>query len=214
MRTYLSPVGFNSTTVTRAVLSHGIDTGDRIVLLRPEQEANGSRGEEAIEDVRRLLTEIEPEVDLCVERIPHDEFETAVLAAHEVLQAVNGECIVNLGGGARDILLPFAVAVLSSPNVVDEVLFFSDIDGRVRQWQLPRLTATVSDATRQTLSVIDEMGGTSTIPTLTEATDRSKSTIARHIDALESVKAVRTFRDGKTKHVTLTLTGRLLLAAE
>src|SRR6056297_1219036 len=113
MRTYVSPIGFNSTSVTRPVLSYGVDTDDRVVVIRPEEETDDSRAEEAIADVCRLLTEIEPAVSLSTERVPHDDFETAVLHCRDLLRAVEGELIVNLGGGARDVLVPFITAVLA-----------------------------------------------------------------------------------------------------
>lgn len=211
MRTYVSPIGFNSTSVTRPVLSYGVDTDDRVVVIRPKEGTDDSRAEEAIADVRRLLNEIEPSVSLSIERVPHDDFETAVLHCRDLLRAVDGELIVNLGGGARDILIPFMTAVLAEQPRVDRVVLFSDIDGRVREVTLPRLTATISDAAGETLVAIDQAGGETSIPELTEVTTRSKSTIARHVDILESNDAVESHREGKTKHVSLTLTGRLLV---
>lgn len=211
MRTYLSPIGYNSTSVTRTVLSHGLTSDDRIVVIRPEEETDDSRAEEAIGDVRRLLAEVEPAVSLSTERVPHDDFEAAVLDCQDLLLAADGDVTVNLGGGARDILLPFTTAVLAMIEYVDTVLFFSDIDGKVREWQLPRLTATISDPVRETLAAIGAAGGETSIPVLTEVTDNSKSTVARHVDALETNDAVVSRREGKTKHVSLTLTGQLLL---
>lgn len=214
MRTYISPIGFNSTSVTRPVLSTGLDTDDRIVLVRPEEETDDSRAEEAIGDVRRLLAEVEPEVTLATERVPHEQFDRAVLRCRELIRAAEGDLIVNLGGGARDVLLPFSTAVLAESHRVDRALLFSDIDGRVRKLELPRLTASISDSERETLTALDRAGGESSVPELTDGTQRSKSTITRHVDSLESNDAVRTHRDGKTKHVSITLTGQLLVDRE
>lgn len=211
MRTYLSPIGFNSTSVTRTVLSHGLASDDRIVLIRPEEETDDGRAEEAISDVRRLLEEVEPDISLATERVPHDDFERAVLDCRDLLLAGEGTLTVNLGGGARDILLPFITAVLATIERVDTVLFFSDIDGKVREWHLPRLTATISDPVYETLAAINAAGGETSIPALTKATENSKSTVARHVDTLETNEAVVSRREGKTKHVSLTLGGRLLL---
>lgn len=197
--------------MTRTVLSHGLTSDDRIIVIRPEEETDDSRASAAIDDVRRLLTEVEPQVSLFTERIPHDNYETAVLECRDLLLAADGEVTVNLGGGARDILLPFTTAVLATIDSVDTVLFFSDIDGEIREWDLPRLTVAISDSVRETLLAIAESGGATSIPELTTVTDNSKSTVARHVDVLETNGAVRSHRDGKTKHVSLTLTGRLLI---
>jgi CRISPR-associated protein Csa3 len=210
MRTYLSAIGFNSTSVTRPVLSHGIDTGDQIVLIRPDQEPD-SRAEEAIADVERLLQEIEPNIKLTTERITHDEFETAVLECSDLIRAAEGERIVSLGGGARDVLLPFAIAATTHVQLLSTALFFSDLDGTVREWSLPRLTAGVQDTTLSTLQAIAAADGSISVPELTDQTGHSKSTVTRHVTALADVDAVTTRTDGKTKFVTVTLTGELVL---
>ncbi|UPM45265.1 CRISPR-associated CARF protein Csa3 [Halocatena salina] len=214
MRTYLSPIGYNSTSVTRTVLSHGVDRDDQIVLIRPTAETDTSRADEAINDVQRLLGEVQPEIAVTTERIPHDDFETAVVRCQELLQAAGGAVTVNLGGGARDILLPLMTAVLTEIQQIDSVLIFSDVDGKVREWELPTLSTTVSDTVYETLTAIAEVDGEISIPQLTETTGRPKSTVARHVDLLEQNDAVAGRREGKTKRVSLTLTGRLVVNGE
>ena len=208
MRTYIAPIGYNSTSVTRPViLSRGVTEGDRVVLLRPDGERD-DRATEAIEDVEGLLREIEPEVALTVEEVPRS-FDSCVLACRDCIDAAEGRCVVSLGGGARDILLPFAVAVMTRSDRIDDVLFFSDLDGSVEEWTLPRLTANVSDPARETLTAVVATGET-TLSELTERVGTSKSTITRHIEELDTNDAVESWREGKVKHVRPTLTGRLL----
>lgn len=213
MRTYISPIGYNSTSVTRPILSRGVDTGDRVILLRPEAETDDKRAREAMGDVERMLTEIEPDVSLATERIPHDDFSAAVLACSDVIRAADGDLVVNLGGGARDILVPFVVATLTHISLIHATLFFSDIDGSVREWTLPRLTASLSDNTLQTLATIDDVGTRRSIPDLTERIGKSKSTVTRHVNRLDGCGAVHTETEGKTKFVSISLTGQLLLRA-
>lgn len=213
MRTYLSPIGFNSTSVTRSVLSHGLDTGDWIVLIRPTGEGDESRANEAVGDVKRLVNEVEPDVEVTISRVAYDEFETAVLQCSDLVRAADGDVVANLGGGARDILLPFSIAVLAHLDRIDDVLFFSDIDGRVREWTLPSLTAAPSDPAWRTLETLDKIDRQAAIPELTKAAGTSKSTITRHVAELEEKRLVRTWREGKTKHVELCLGGQLLLEA-
>lgn len=210
MRTYVSPIGYNSTSVTRPIISRGVDTGDTIVVLRPDVP-DDSRAEEAIGDVERLLREIEPDVSLVTERIPHESFDDAILDCSDVLRAADGDCIVNLGGGARDVLLPFACAAIAHASLVDAVLFFSDIDGTVRELNLPRLTADVPDTTRTTLSAIASSRESISIPVLTDETEQSKSTVTRHVNYLADEGVIETWTEGKTKHARITITGRLFL---
>lgn len=210
MRTYISPIGYNSTSVTRPLLSRGIDTGDAVVLIRPDID-DDSRAAEAITDVERLLQEIEPDVSITTERLPHAEFDRAVLECSDLIRAAEGTRIVTLGGGARDVLLPFAIAAITHLRLIDTALFFSDVDGTVREWQLPRLTATLRETTRSTLTAFEAEGDAASIPTLTETTGHSKSTVTRHVNQLADEGLVETWSEGKTKYARITLTGKLLL---
>jgi CRISPR-associated protein Csa3 len=213
MRTYVSPIGYNSTSVTRPVLSRGVDTGDTVVLVRPDID-DDSRAEEAIGDVERMLTEIEPDVSLTTERITHEAFDTAILECSDIIRAVDDECIMNLGGGARDVVLPVACAAFVHAPLVDSALFFSDIDGTVRELEIPHLTVPLPETVRTTLNAIANADDDISIPELTEATGQSKSTVTRHVAQLAQDDTVDTWKEGKTKHVTLTLTGELALRTD
>lgn len=214
MRTYISPIGYNPTSVTRVLLSRGLETDDTVLLLRPARETDDSRAEEAIADVERLLRDIEPEISMAVERIPHDDFPVAVRQCSEFIQAAEGRVIANLSGGARDIYLPFTVAALTHARLIDTALAFSDIDGKVREWELPVLTATVPTNAWETLSLIEAADGGISLPTLTTQTTHAKSTITRHVTQLAESNAITTWQDGKTKYARVSLTGQLLLATQ
>ena len=215
MRTYMSPIGWYSTSVTRPLLNHGVDTGDSVVLIRPDTDTEGdSRAREAISDVEQLVQEIEPDVSVTTERITHSEFSTAALECSDLIRAAEGERIVTLGGGARDVLVPFAIAAITHVRLLDAALFFSDIDGTVQEWTLPGLTATLKTAAEPTLETLRQQGGTASVPTLTDETGRSKSTVTRHVTELADEGLVETWTEGKTKHVRVTLTGKLLLRSD
>lgn len=211
MRTYVSPIGYNSTSVVRPVLSRGLDSGDEVWLLRPDEESDEQRATEAIGDVERLLNEIEPDVELELERITHDEYSTAVLECSDILTSADGDVIVNLGGGARDLLVPLTTATLTHSNEIATVVTFSDIDGSVRELESAAVTASVPDNVASTLVAIG--GGTDpvSVPTLTEELDRSKSSITRHVNQLEEAGLVRTEKHGRTKIVQVTFAGELYL---
>lgn len=213
MRTFVSPIGYNSTSVTRPLLSYGLDSGDSIVLVRPVEESDDNRASEAIADVERLLSEIEPEIDLVTERVAHDDLGAAALACSDLLAAAVGDVVVNLGGGARDVLLPFAFAAVTHAADLETVLFFSDVDGAVREWDLPRLAEAPTGPERETLTVVAGADGPISLSALTDRRDVSKTTIARHVDELETVGAVRTRADGKAKRVEARLGGSLAVRA-
>lgn len=211
MRTYVSTLGFHSTRVTRPVLKQGLDSGDRIVLLRPADDDGGERAAEAISDIEDIVGQIDPDISVTVEQLPADDFTQTVREAVRVLDEATGEVIVTFGGGPREIFLPFTVAALVLRDEIDESLQFNDIDGSVQEVQLPDLLTPISDTAMETLGVVDELGGETTLPAIVEAHDRAKSTVGRHLDALESAGAVETTQEGKTRLVGLTLAGELRL---
>lgn len=213
MRTYVSPIGFNTTSVTRALLDHGIDGEDAVILVRPATETDDDRAAEAVTDVERLLREIEPQVSITVRRIQHDDFEAAVMACSELIRTATGELVVSLGGGARDVLVPLTVATMAHRSEVGATLGYSDIDGRVREWTVPDITATPSEGAHRTLAVIGDHGAEISIPDLTQRSDSAKSTITRRVNALEEDGLVTGRIEDRIKYVSITVSGRLFLAA-
>lgn len=211
MRTYVSPIGYNSTSVVRPVLSRGVDPGDEICLLRPNEESDEQRATEAIEDIKRLLNEIEPDVTLTLKRITYDDYPTAVLECSDIITDANGDVIVNLSGGARDILVPLTTASFVHSEQTNATLSFSDIDGSVRELESPAMTASVPDNVASTLTMIVAQNECVSVPTLTEELDRSKSSITRHVSSLEEQGLVQTEKHGRTKIVQSTFAGELYL---
>lgn len=213
MRAYVSPIGYDSSRVTRTVIGHGLETDDRIVLLRPAVEMDDNRASQAVRDVRQMLSQVEPDVRIDLEEIPHDDFEVGVRRICDVLEDIDGELIVNLSGGARDIFLALATASIVHHGRVDRYLSYSDIDGEVRPVNLPDLVVDTPKASFETLAVIESKNGAVSISELTEARDIAKSTITRHLQQLESRGLVSTWQEGKSKYADITFTGHLHVRA-
>jgi CRISPR-associated protein Csa3 len=213
MRTYVSTLGFHETRVTRPVLRHGLDDSDVVVLLRPKLESSGGRGEDAVGYVEDMLQEVAPGVSIETERVPTGEFTDAVLTCSDVILAANGDLILNFGGGAREVLLPFAVAgILHAPHV-DAAFQYTDVEQEVEPLSVPNLTAEVPENTWPTLeAAVNE--NSASIATLASATGKSKSTISRHVTALVDTGVLQTDMDGQTKVVNSTPTAELLWRAE
>ncbi|MFP4589973.1 MAG: CRISPR-associated CARF protein Csa3 [Halobacteriales archaeon] len=210
MRSYISPIGYDSARVTRPVISHGLDTDDRIILLRPERETDDARASQAVRDVKRMTTQIEPEVEIDLKEIPHDDFQEAVLRISDVFEDNPGELIVNLSGGARDIFATLCIASIVHVDRINTVLSFSDIDGDVRSVDLPNLTVDVPPSAIETLRQIDENNDKISISELSDQLDIAKSTVTRHLQHLESRGLVETWLEGKPKYARITFSGRLL----
>lgn len=213
MRTYVSPIGFNTTSVTRTILNYGVESGDSVVLIRPAHETDDERATEAIEDVERILHEIEPNISTVVERVPHDDFVTAVMTCSQILRDAD-QPVVNFGGGARDVLIPLTIATIAHAHEVDSALGYSDIDGQVREWELPQVTTTPSKGAYETLSLIERAGSEVSISELGQESQRAKSTITRHINQLEAEGFVTSRTSDRVKYITITLGGELCLASK
>lgn len=211
MRAYVSPIGYDSTRVTRPVISHGLDTDDTIVLLRPSLEMDDNRASQAVRDVRQMISQIEPDVGVDMIEVPHDDFQEAVLTICDVFESIGGDVIVNLSGGARELYLSLSVAAMAHMDYISTVLTFSDIDGEVRELRLPNLTVDVPGASRDTLATIGDVDRPISISEITELRDIAKSTVTRHLQQLEARGLVNTWQDGKAKFASITFSGQLLV---
>ena len=216
MRTYLSPIGYDTRRVTRPVVSRGLGPDDTVVLLRPATETDTERADRAITDVEQLLQEIEPAASHRVERVSTAGFEKTVRECTEILDSIpeENELIVSLGGGARDILLPLTVASSAMADTIDQLLFFSDIDQEVREGSVPPLSAHVPERARATFQCILGSDGMVSLSTIADSTDQSKSTVIRHVKDLESAGVVEADTSEKAKRVRLSFTGELLARGE
>ena len=215
MRTYISPIGYDTRRVTRPVINRGLDSEDELVLLRPGGETDTERATQTIADVEQFLQEIEPNYRQRVEHVVTDSFEETVRDCCQIVSDVGDdrEIVVSLGGGARDILLPLTVAALVYARRIDAALFFSDLDNSVQEWTLPDLTARISNRAFQTFEVIVEADGWLSLSTITEETEQSKSTVIRHVNDLESSNVVVADTSEKAKRVRATFSGELLSLA-
>lgn len=212
MRTYIAPLGFDSRRVVRPVLSEGLDAGDQVLLLQP---ATGSeRGDDAFDEVKDVLTQVVPDLDLDTEMLPYSDFVETTLYCTDLIQASKGETIVILGGGARELLFPLTVATFTSTDDVDTILQVGDIDSSVRRIPQLNLRGNVSDAEAGLLADLDTLQTPLSISEIASELEKSKSTIARHVGSLESEGFVKTVKQGRSKKVSLTDSGRIFLSTQ
>lgn len=209
MRTYLAPLGFDSRRVVRPVLSEGLETGDHVLLLQP---ATGSeQGNSALEEVEDILTQVVPDLDPVAETLPYSDFVETTLHCADLIQASDGETIVILGGGARELLLPLTIATFTATGGVDTILQIGDIDSSVRRLPQLNLRGNVSDAEAGLLADLCVLDTPLSITEIADGLDKSKSTIARHVSSLESEGFVSASKNGRLKNVSITDSGRVFL---
>ncbi|MFB6202352.1 MAG: CRISPR-associated CARF protein Csa3 [Halorhabdus sp.] len=215
MRTYVSPIGYDTRRVTRPVVKAGLGPDDTVLMLRPAEESDTERANRAIADVESLLQEIEAAADHSVRRVSTESFDTTIRECCAILDemAEEAETIVSLGGGARDILLPLTIAAMVRSDRVDRTLFFSDIDQEVRPLSLPDLTTRVPERTQKTFASIAAEGSWQTLTSIADTTDQSKSTVIRHVNNLEKAGVVESDTSEKAKRVRVSFSGDLLSRA-
>lgn len=209
MHTYIAPIGYDSARVTRPVLSHGVTPDDEIILLQPESENEDGRASEAVSDVKRLITELEPSLSLELVDLVHDNFTDSIVVCSELIEDAEGEVVVVLGGGARDIFLPLSVATIAHQKLVDMILQFSDIDGQIREISLPNFAHQLAQSQIETLHSIAISDTPLSLSDLAEVTGISKSTAARHVQKLETNGFVESEYHGRAKIIELTEMGKI-----
>jgi CRISPR-associated protein Csa3 len=215
MRTYISTLGFHETRVTRPVIKNGIDAGDHIVLVRPANEGRNDRAEDAIGYVQDMIKEVEPDASVTTEQIETSEFTAAILECSDVLEAVDRDrtLIINFGGGAREVLLPLLLATVLHAPIVDQTFQYTDVEQDVRTIEIPDLTAQVPSNAVDTFELIAQLDSDVTLSELATESERSKSTVGRHVDALANSGVVETQMENNVKYVSLSQTGELVTRA-
>ena len=214
MKTYISPLGFETTHIISLIVAHGIEKGDRIILLRPN--APDSRADRAVEDIRDLTAKVDHTITVDVAKIDHHDFGVMILRFMDLISsatppaAPTGKVIVNLSGGPREILVALTAASMALSDSIYKTTNFSDIDRELSEIELPHITRTLDKTAWQILDDILKHEPT----TLTAVAGRigaSESTVSRQSAKLAGLRAVEITPAGRKKQIALTLSGRVLL---
>ena len=235
MKTYISPLGFETTHVISLIVKHGIEKGDRIILLRPI--VSDPRADRAVDDIRDLTGKVDRMITVDVVLIDHHDFSAMMLCLLDLIASAaqpgvlrttqpaapvptpvstpalapaRSKVIVNLSGGPREILIALTAASIALSELVCKTTNFSDIDRELREIKLPHIVRTPDAKVRQILGDIRENGPT-TLTAIASRLGISESTISRSCAKLADMRAVEIMPDGRNKQITLTLSGRVLL---
>ena len=209
MKTYISLSGFDTSQIVSLIVKYGIESGDRITLVRPEDEKD-SRGESTVQAIKDLSRQIDSSIEVDIHRVDHRDFESMVISLIDLLKNAEGQVMVNLSGGPREIFLAFVVACLSESQKIFKTTNFSGIDRTMNEITLPNITHILDERLKRVLKDVSENQPT----TITEIAQRlkiSESTVSRQIGELLGLKALDLTQKGKIKEVRITLTGKILL---
>lgn len=208
MKTYITPSGFDSSQIVSLIVKYGIEGGDRLILIRPENEMD-LRGESTVQAVRDLSRQIDSSIDLQIHRVNHRDFEEMVMSLKDLLENAKGQVIANLSGGPREIFLAFTIACLSRSDKIFKTTSYSDIDRSLSEIILPNITTALEERQKQILEDVFENQPT-TISSIAQRLSVSESTISRQVARLAEQKALDLVQKGKTKEIRITLTGKIL----
>jgi CRISPR-associated protein Csa3 len=209
MKTYISLSGFDSSQIVSLIVKYGIQGGDCIVLIRPIEEKD-PRGEQTVQAIRDLSRQIDSSIDLKIYRVDHQDFEGMVYSLRHLIENAKGDIIVNLSGGPREIFLALTIAALACSSKISKATNYSDIDRRLNDFVLPNIAAELEE--KQKFILLDvENNQPTNIGDIAKRLSVSESTISRQVGRLVDLKALNLVPKGKTKEISISLTGRLLL---
>jgi CRISPR-associated protein Csa3 len=209
MKTYISLSGFDSSQIVSLIVKYGIEGGDLIILIRPEDETD-TRGEQTIQAIRDLSRQIDSSIGLQIHHVNHRDLEEMVVSLKDLIEKADGQVIANLSGGPREIFLAFTIACLSRSDKIFKTTNYSDIDRSLSEILLPNITAALEEKQKQILKDVFENQPT-TIGDIAKRLSVSESTISRQVARLADQNALDLVQKGKTKEIRITLTGKLLL---
>jgi CRISPR-associated protein Csa3 len=214
MKTYISPLGFETTHIISFIVKHGIGKGDKIILLCPE--TSDSRTDNAIEVIKNLTAQIDSTIIVDIQQIDHHELDKMILFFMKLIRSanpsgvLNDKIMINLSGGPRDILIALTTACITLSESIWKISNFSDIDHELREIQLPYITRTLDKKALQILNDIDKHEPTTPIE-VAKRINTSESTISRQCAKLSKMHAIKITPHGRNKQITITLSGKMLL---
>jgi len=180
-----------------------------MVLIRPKDERD-KRGETTTQAVRDLSRQIDSTIKVEIYRVDHQDFEAMVLSLIDLIKSTEGEIIVNISGGPREIFLAFAIACLSQSQKIYKTTNYSDIDRTMTEVALPRIARRLDEKSNTILNYVHENQPT-TITDIAKRLNLSESTVSRRIGRLVDLRSVDIVQKGKTKEVCLSFTGNIYL---
>ena len=214
MKTYISPLGFETTHIISLIVKHGIEKHDKIILLRPE--APDTRADRAIKDIKDVVAKIDRTIVVDVVHVNHTDFGSMILLFMDLISEAtppvvsDGCVVVNLSGGPREILVALTTASLSLSKLIYKTTNFSDIDRELMDIKLPQIARRLDIKMWQILDDIMKYAPT----TLAEVAARlgvSASTMSRQSAKLVEMHAIEITPTGNSKQITITLSGKMLL---
>jgi len=178
--------GWTETPVIGAAVRHGLEPGDRIILLKPAD--SDERSERAINDLRVFLRNI-PGIELIEREVDVSDFVSTIMSIKKIIEneKIGRDIIVNLSGGMRILVLATYLVSLFMKNVNVEI----ESENRKVRLMLPSIdmiqVSRLKSNHIRLLSLLGLFGGTCLVKDLINASKMSRSTFYAHTKDLKKM---------------------------
>ncbi|MEM1546995.1 MAG: CRISPR-associated CARF protein Csa3 [Candidatus Methanomethylicia archaeon] len=191
-RVIITTLGFEEKFTVRSITRHGLDRGDKIVLITgPRVE----KSEKAVSFIKDFISKYYlSEVSVSVKDIPiHDIYETISRIKQILIEETRGfdKVIVNLSGGMRIIIIAVILA-LTLLDIQDLMLEVETEDSSLLI-TIPRdllYLPKVEGGKLDVLKVITRKSKPVSVYEIAETLGRDESTVRRHLQKLRRLKLI------------------------
>ncbi len=214
MKTYISPIGFDTTHLLALLVRFGIESHDAVILIRPIEDDD--RSFRAIEEIQELIRKIGDDITIKILKVDHRDFTSMVYSFVCTLNdsagkpGSNNKLHVNLSGGPREILTALTAACMALSDKIHTVTSFSDIDRELHIISLPHIANSPDDKEYQILCDIKNHGPTS-FADIASRLQISESTISRQCSRLSGLQWITIESRGKNKFATISPSGEIMI---
>jgi len=214
MKTYISPIGFDTTHLLSLLVRFGIESNDSVILIRPIED--DERSFRAIEEIQELTRKIGDGITIDILKVDHRDFRSMVFAfIRSIIEAAgkpgsNNKLYVNLSGGPREILIALTTASVTFSDKIDLVTSFSDIGRELQVISLPYIAYSPDEKEYNLLNDIKKNGPTS-YADIASRLQISESTISRQCSRLSGLHWITIESRGKNKYASISPSGEIMI---
>ncbi len=213
MKTIITPLGFETTQLVSFIAKDGIGSGDKVIILRPKESPEETRGENAYSETKELLTKISKDIEIDKIVLDTKDFNDMILKISNVINNTGGEVVVNLSGGARSLLVALTTVTIFHHDKITRIYNHDIVENSMKEIDIPYVSFELTKNERQLIEAVTQ-DGPSTYNELVDILGFSKSTVSRLSNILQEKKLLEIHEKGKQMEVELSLTGKLAILSD
>jgi CRISPR-associated protein Csa3 len=214
MKTYISPLGFDTSHILSLIVKYGITAEDEVIILM--SNTLDERAESAYKSVTELIYTIDNRITIKRVLLDHSDFTGMILTCNGIIKGIlkdnpRTSIIVNLSGGPREILVALTITSISYAQKISCFTSYSDVSRQLSEIDLPHFTSSLQDRELEVLRDIKGFGPTS-IADISQRLHISESSISRYCTRLLSNKLIDMTAKGKSKLAKIRPSAEVLLS--